>query len=147
MARKRGRPPKTPSSSAKKTPDKHAVVADDHARIDLSMSDEEALEDIDNLSPKKAMALLRNLDVLRDRVKSKIPTEEKAYEGLKPHEEEGVDMSSQAKKGETKQPSVWDNFDISKLRNAGEKLNYVEPEIKEGVALGKIDLEDVESLA
>ncbi|KAK7273914.1 hypothetical protein RIF29_14981 [Crotalaria pallida] len=89
MARKRGRPSKTPSSSAKKTPDKHASVVDDQICIDLTMSDEETLEDIHNLSPKKAEALLRNLDSLRARISNKLPMDIRTNEGLKPHEEDG----------------------------------------------------------
>ncbi|KAK7235685.1 hypothetical protein RIF29_46078 [Crotalaria pallida] len=54
MGRKRGRPPKTPSSSNKKSPsaEKEAVAS---TSVEFSLSDEEALEDIDSLTPKKAL--------------------------------------------------------------------------------------------
>ncbi|KAK7242958.1 hypothetical protein RIF29_37740 [Crotalaria pallida] len=32
-----------------------------------------------------------------------------------------------------KRPSIWDSFDISKLRNAGEKLKYHQPEKKQAL--------------
>ncbi|KAK7283620.1 hypothetical protein RIF29_13260 [Crotalaria pallida] len=41
-------------------------------------------------------------------------------------------------------PSVWDNFDISKLWNAGEKLKFYKLELKEGTSFGKIEASDVE---
>ncbi|KAK7260252.1 hypothetical protein RIF29_26150 [Crotalaria pallida] len=74
MARKRGRLPKTPSSSAKKTPGKQDSIDGDHERFDVSHLDEEDLEDIENLSPKKVETLLRNLDLLRDKIKEKVLT-------------------------------------------------------------------------
>ncbi|KAK7256121.1 hypothetical protein RIF29_29556 [Crotalaria pallida] len=76
MARKRGRPPKTPSSSARKSPDKHAHVNDNPCRIDLSLSDEETLEAIDNLSSKKATEMLRNLEALKQWAKKVKPSKE-----------------------------------------------------------------------
>ncbi|KAK7266509.1 hypothetical protein RIF29_19153 [Crotalaria pallida] len=82
MVRRRGRPPKTPSSSAKKTPDKQTTVEEEHVRIDLRLSNEETLADIDNLSPKKVEVLLRNLESLRARISSKLLVEEKVDEGM-----------------------------------------------------------------
>ncbi|KAK7243662.1 hypothetical protein RIF29_38470 [Crotalaria pallida] len=72
MGRKRGRPPKTPSSSNKKSPSagKEAVAS---TSVEFSLSDEEALEDIDSLTPKKAAELLQSIDLLRQKVQSKIP--------------------------------------------------------------------------
>ncbi|KAK7280824.1 hypothetical protein RIF29_08337 [Crotalaria pallida] len=40
--------------------------------------------------------------------------------------------------------SIWDSFDITKLRNAGEKLNFVEPTIKEGIEDGTIPEANIE---
>ncbi|KAK7267790.1 hypothetical protein RIF29_20469 [Crotalaria pallida] len=77
MARKRGRPPKTPSSSNKKTQEQQPHKEDENFRVDLSLSDEETLEEIDNLSPKKAEVLLRNLETLRARIEGKIQEKEK----------------------------------------------------------------------
>ncbi|KAK7255774.1 hypothetical protein RIF29_29193 [Crotalaria pallida] len=71
MARKRGRPPKTPSSSGKKPPSKPQDTIDDQPRLDLNQLDEDDLEEIDNLTPKKAEALLKNLDLLREKIKGK----------------------------------------------------------------------------
>ncbi|KAJ8431247.1 hypothetical protein Cgig2_011771 [Carnegiea gigantea] len=41
--------------------------------------------------------------------------------------------------------SFWANFDISKLRNVGHKLEYIQPQIHNEVKCMKIVLEDVES--
>ncbi|KAK7251056.1 hypothetical protein RIF29_33929 [Crotalaria pallida] len=72
MGRKRGRPSKTPSSSNKKSPsaEKEAVAS---SSAEFSLFDEEALEDIDSLTPKKAAELLQSIDLLRQKVQSKIP--------------------------------------------------------------------------
>ncbi|KAK7273802.1 hypothetical protein RIF29_14865 [Crotalaria pallida] len=40
--------------------------------------------------------------------------------------------------------NVWKSFDISKLRSAGEKLQFFQPELKDGVAIGKIENADIE---
>ncbi|KAK7288466.1 hypothetical protein RIF29_01926 [Crotalaria pallida] len=69
MARKKGRPPKTPSSSSKKTPsaEKRPEAS---SSLEFSLSDEEALEDIESLTPKKAAELLQSIDLLRQRVQT-----------------------------------------------------------------------------
>ncbi|KAK7259603.1 hypothetical protein RIF29_25213 [Crotalaria pallida] len=113
MARKRGRPPKTPSSSTKKTPEQQTHNEDETFRVDLTLSDEETLEDIDNLSPKKVEVLLRNLDTLRARIEGKVQEKEKAKSSKKV-QEEGDKRSNVQLNGVqepiavTKQPSVWD---------------------------------------
>ncbi|KAK7273319.1 hypothetical protein RIF29_14368 [Crotalaria pallida] len=77
MARKRGRPPKTPSSSNNKSQEKQPLNDDGNFCVDLSLSDEETLGEIDNLSPKKAEILLRNLETLRVRIEGKQWVEKK----------------------------------------------------------------------
>ncbi|KAK7256167.1 hypothetical protein RIF29_29604 [Crotalaria pallida] len=106
MARKRGRPPKTPSFSSKKTPEKQDHCDDIHGGLDLSLSDEDTLEAIDNLSPKKAEEMLKNLEVLKDRIKKKIPTE-------KTPEKEGVSCDN-------------DGVIQAKLQKAGEETVNVD---------------------
>ncbi|KAK7266123.1 hypothetical protein RIF29_18763 [Crotalaria pallida] len=71
MAKKRGRPPKTPSSSARKAPDVHSSHDEEHVKFDLAQLDDDDLADIESLTPKKAEVLLRNLDVLREKIKEK----------------------------------------------------------------------------
>ncbi|KAK7281821.1 hypothetical protein RIF29_10121 [Crotalaria pallida] len=71
MARKKGRPPKTPSYSAKKTPLHHKETDGDDSLSDLAGLDAEDLDDINNLSPKKAALLLRNLDAIRAKLTGK----------------------------------------------------------------------------
>ncbi|KAK7243578.1 hypothetical protein RIF29_38383 [Crotalaria pallida] len=113
MERKRGRPPKTPSSSNKKTQEQQPHKEDENFRVDLSLSDEETLEEIDNLSPKKAEVLLRNLDTLRARIEGKVQEKEKDDSSKKVQEEcdkrSSVQLNGvQEPIAVTKQPSVWD---------------------------------------
>ncbi|KAK7273508.1 hypothetical protein RIF29_14560 [Crotalaria pallida] len=71
MPKKRGRPPKnTPQSSNKK----HDVPSRDvpyPQPFDLTQIDDDDLTEIDNLSPKQAEIWLKNLNVLRERIKGK----------------------------------------------------------------------------
>lgn len=41
--------------------------------------------------------------------------------------------------------SIWDKFDISKISNAGIKLEYVSPKKDGDSMIGKIGIEDIES--
>ncbi|KAK7281886.1 hypothetical protein RIF29_10237 [Crotalaria pallida] len=77
MARKKGRPPKTPSSSSKKTPSAEKRPEASSSSLEFSLSDEEELEDIESLTPKKAAELLQSIYLLRQRVQSKIPVVQK----------------------------------------------------------------------
>ncbi|KAK7268179.1 hypothetical protein RIF29_20870 [Crotalaria pallida] len=119
MARKHGRPPKTPSSSNKKTQEQQPHKEDENFRVDLSLSDEETLEEIDNLSPKKAEVLLRNLETLRARIEGKVQEKEKT-DSIKKVQEEGDKRGSvqmnrvQEPIAVTKQPSVWDKKHVKK---------------------------------
>ncbi|KAK7287277.1 hypothetical protein RIF29_00479 [Crotalaria pallida] len=72
MARKKGRPPKTPSSSSssKKTPSAEKRPEASSSSLEFSLSDDEALEDIESLTPKKAAELLQSIDLLRQRVQT-----------------------------------------------------------------------------
>ncbi|KAK7282014.1 hypothetical protein RIF29_10478 [Crotalaria pallida] len=94
MARKKGRPPKSPSPAA--TP-----ISSIPKNLDLENLDDEDHEDIDALSPKKASSILRKLDALRSRIKGKAIEDDK----------EGNNSDA-----------VPNQPDITKLRNAGEKL-------------------------
>ncbi|KAK7273512.1 hypothetical protein RIF29_14564 [Crotalaria pallida] len=133
MAKKRGRPAKvTPSTS--KQHGEH-----DHSTIESIPLDFETLDDIDfdALSPKQAEKVLTALDELRMKVSAKTLNtkvdEEEARS--KDEEEKNKDSSNdgsatltRADQNENmidtrkKGPTVWENFDISKLRNAGGKL-------------------------
>ncbi|KAK7250901.1 hypothetical protein RIF29_33663 [Crotalaria pallida] len=70
MAKKKGRPPKTPSSSAKKPQDTNNdhEAPKENTQRGLVQLDDDDLETLDSLSPTKAMALLKNLDALRGKV-------------------------------------------------------------------------------
>ncbi|KAK7267673.1 hypothetical protein RIF29_20351 [Crotalaria pallida] len=71
MPKKRGHPPKnTPqaSSNQQANPSRDAI---DPQAFDIMQLDEEDLQEIDNLSPKQAVVWLKNLDVIRDRIKGK----------------------------------------------------------------------------
>ncbi|KAK7287146.1 hypothetical protein RIF29_00220 [Crotalaria pallida] len=67
MAKKRGRPPKTPSSSAKKPQSIDPKTIEEDLQQGLVQLDDDDLENLDSLSPKKVMALLKNLDALREK--------------------------------------------------------------------------------
>ncbi|KAK7243518.1 hypothetical protein RIF29_38317 [Crotalaria pallida] len=64
MAKKKGRPPKSPSPH---TPTPTKIPKS----LDLQHIDDEDLEDIDALSPKKAASILQKLDELRSMIKGK----------------------------------------------------------------------------
>ncbi|KAK7273008.1 hypothetical protein RIF29_14054 [Crotalaria pallida] len=110
MGWKRGRPPKTPSSSAKKTLTKQAIDVDNQVNVDLSVSDEETLEDLENLTPKKAVVFLRNLDTMRERLLSKLQIDDNLDNSDMPQAKNKADEISQNRKGEedhnVKQPSA-----------------------------------------
>ncbi|KAK7273026.1 hypothetical protein RIF29_14072 [Crotalaria pallida] len=72
MAKRRGRPPKTPSSLAKKASNETDDDDGTRSKLDVALLDDEDLEEIDNLSLKKAEMLLKNLDLLREKVKEKV---------------------------------------------------------------------------
>ncbi|KAK7273452.1 hypothetical protein RIF29_14502 [Crotalaria pallida] len=83
MARKKGRPPKSPSthlSSPSNTIPKN---------LDLENLDEDDIEDIDALSPKKAASILEKLGALRAKIKGKAVIVE---------EEEGINNEVSNKK-------------------------------------------------
>ncbi|KAK7281427.1 hypothetical protein RIF29_09411 [Crotalaria pallida] len=140
MARKKGRPPKSPSPHPSPTPNTIPK------NLDLLNLDEEDMEDIEDLSPKKAGSILKKLDELRAKIKGKEIVEEEG-EGMN---KELITLNIITQNTSTQRPdpaflgeqprraSIWDSFDITKLRNAGEKLNFVEPTIKEGIEEGKI---------
>ncbi|KAK7273816.1 hypothetical protein RIF29_14879 [Crotalaria pallida] len=71
MAKRRGRPPKSPTSSAKKATNDPDDDDGTRRKLDVTLIDDEDLEEIDNLTPKKAEMLLKNLDLLREKVKEK----------------------------------------------------------------------------
>ncbi|KAK7258928.1 hypothetical protein RIF29_24519 [Crotalaria pallida] len=73
MTKKRGRPPRTPSSNDKHDAASKANTIYEPQTFDLSQLDEEDLNEISNLTPKKAEELLRNLDALRVKIQEKIP--------------------------------------------------------------------------
>ncbi|KAK7260422.1 hypothetical protein RIF29_26453 [Crotalaria pallida] len=130
MARNKGHPPKSPSSH--QSPPPNTIPKN----VDLENLDEEDIEDIDDLSPKKAASILKKLDALRAKIKGKAVLEAEV-EGINNEELIHKTPTRQAdlitNEEQPRRTSIWDSFDITKLRNAGEKLNFVEPEIKEGV--------------
>ncbi|KAK7290016.1 hypothetical protein RIF29_04121 [Crotalaria pallida] len=73
MARKKGRPPKSPSPHpSPKTPNTTSIPKN----LDLLNLDEDDMEDIEDLSPKKAGSILKKLDELRAKIKGKAIVEE-----------------------------------------------------------------------
>ncbi|KAK7281671.1 hypothetical protein RIF29_09863 [Crotalaria pallida] len=121
MAKKRGRPPKTPSSSAKKTPSKTLEEPEQQKSLDFTQLDEEDLEDLEKLKPKKVGELLKNLDMLREKVKEKTglmnenlsPIKVNEENVVQPNEEDSIDKEIKEKVSRkdheptaTKQPST-----------------------------------------
>ncbi|KAK7281507.1 hypothetical protein RIF29_09565 [Crotalaria pallida] len=68
MAKKRGRPPKTPTSTSKNK-DSDTKPPADVEGLELDVED---LSKIDNLSPKKALAWIEKLDDLRSKIKERV---------------------------------------------------------------------------
>ncbi|KAK7267604.1 hypothetical protein RIF29_20282 [Crotalaria pallida] len=69
--KKRGRPSKNATPSSSKQPTTTPRETPDPLTFDLSQLDDEDLIEIDNLTPKQIEAWLKNLDLLRDRIKNK----------------------------------------------------------------------------
>ncbi|KAK7281672.1 hypothetical protein RIF29_09864 [Crotalaria pallida] len=65
MAKKKGRPPKSPS------PHNSSPLPSIPKNLDFEQLDDDDFEDIDNLSPKKAASILKKLDMLRSKIKGK----------------------------------------------------------------------------
>ncbi|KAK7288603.1 hypothetical protein RIF29_02069 [Crotalaria pallida] len=136
MARKKGRPPKSPSTHL-------STPTNIPKNLDLDNLDDEDLEEIDDLSPKKAASILKKLDALRAKIKGKAFSD--ADNEDRPSEDLPGSPANNGKEEVVRKASAWDTFDNTKLRHAGEKLNYVKPGIKDGVAVGKIIATDIES--
>ncbi|KAK7256370.1 hypothetical protein RIF29_29812 [Crotalaria pallida] len=109
--------------------------------------DLKAIEDayIDNLSPKKTQELLQCIEDLR----AKLIGKDSADTGKEGTNTTEASNNSQGGKGNPenngtvpvqeilKVQNVWENFDITRLRNAEEKRIYHQPGMKDGVAMGK----------
>ncbi|KAK7289689.1 hypothetical protein RIF29_03533 [Crotalaria pallida] len=131
MAKKRGRPLKTLLSSAKKKTNDESANDPGPTCDDITLSDVETLEELDSLTPKKAALLLRNIDILRAKIKGKsiegkddaINEKETIVLNEKSviRDETVVQLQTETH-AKPATGSIWENFDISKLRNAGEKL-------------------------
>ncbi|KAK7273347.1 hypothetical protein RIF29_14396 [Crotalaria pallida] len=106
MARKRGRPPKSPLSSSKAT---NSASKGTTSRTDDALPiDFEALDDLDldNLSPKKQSQLLMLLDELKAKIKGKSANEEftaKSQELSKEKSPETIILSDQNKDSSPKE--------------------------------------------
>ncbi|KAK7281673.1 hypothetical protein RIF29_09865 [Crotalaria pallida] len=123
MARKRGRPPKSPSSSSK---------SEQHDRsepFDPLTLDWETLDDIDfaSLNPEQSKKMLLALEVM----KKKLQQHDVSNSDGGQKEETPVIIPTESPRqpqqpnGMEKQPNVWESFDISKLRNAGGAIQAI----------------------
>ncbi|KAK7256640.1 hypothetical protein RIF29_30094 [Crotalaria pallida] len=144
MPKKRGRPPKSPSSSSKQTPP--SMAKHDSVNLDFSLLQDRLLnlEGLDDLNSKQASDLMKNLDLIKEKLKGK---------QVMPDDVELVAETQLENQGNTDEPkkpdpikkaTIWDSFDITKLRNAGGMLDYHKPLVKEGTAIGKILRDDIE---
>ncbi|KAK7244746.1 hypothetical protein RIF29_39572 [Crotalaria pallida] len=81
MAKKRGRPPKTPSSQSKKTVGKAGNNVGTPSKVDFGDLDDEDLDDINNLSPKQAELWMKKIDLLRAKIQERASNNEKSTKG------------------------------------------------------------------
>ncbi|KAK7250919.1 hypothetical protein RIF29_33695 [Crotalaria pallida] len=136
MAKKRGRPSnqKPSSSSSSSTPENRvsSIYVNDSIPLDLNLLDDRSLslESLDALDSKQTECLLSKLDAIRQRIKGKkivnhdeeIVKETQFGDALENQNETETPKETEKPKevdhSSPKQPNVWDNFVISKLRNA-----------------------------
>ncbi|KAK7256555.1 hypothetical protein RIF29_30009 [Crotalaria pallida] len=146
MAKKRGRPPKTPSSSKSKdcSPE---LESPGPQKLDFSQLDEEDLAEIDSLSPKQAERLLKNLDVLREKIKGKTIMEEQQREPLCSQENKrdqedgsvkGDKQSTVEEPKRTEKPKSW----VEKRRPSKEDIEEIDDTLKKNRALEEGLIED-----
>ncbi|KAK7273850.1 hypothetical protein RIF29_14914 [Crotalaria pallida] len=90
MAKKRGRPPKSPSPQTEK---RSSTAKLDAQKLDLTCLDQQDLETIDNLSAKQLEALMQGLELIKARVHGKGQVETNGEEGVKVKEEEGINAN------------------------------------------------------
>ncbi|KAK7259589.1 hypothetical protein RIF29_25198 [Crotalaria pallida] len=114
MAKKRGRPPKHAiSSPTTETHDTRTTKIPYKEPVSL---DCEVLDEIEaklySLSSQQRLSVFQKLDALRSKIA-----------GMPPQANENEEIRIF---DDNKRQSVWDTFDISKLRHAGDKLNFVE---------------------
>ncbi|KAK7273662.1 hypothetical protein RIF29_14720 [Crotalaria pallida] len=107
MAKKRGRPPKTPTSTSKGPIDETVRPTQTPHKPDFSGLDEEELADIDSLTPKEALLWMEKIDLLRERVKEKTnpkPSDDPTVAcGTKPLEESVPETQDLQSAGHVKQ--------------------------------------------
>ncbi|KAK7290347.1 hypothetical protein RIF29_04691 [Crotalaria pallida] len=71
MGKRRGRPPKTPSSTTKNDSQNDVINSGSPQKLDFMQLDEEDIAYIDALSPKQAELWMQKIDVLRAKIKEK----------------------------------------------------------------------------
>ncbi|KAK7267219.1 hypothetical protein RIF29_19884 [Crotalaria pallida] len=140
MAKKKGRPPASPSSSSQKQSSGVPLSAIDPL-LDLSLIEEEDLALIDNLSAKQAEQLINSLDIIRAKIKGKSVEGPAQQKTIRSEVNTGINMpqsnpgvsnpNSSMTTNVTVNPnmarsaSVWASFDISKLRNSDSTMEVV----------------------
>ncbi|KAK7261409.1 hypothetical protein RIF29_27719 [Crotalaria pallida] len=122
------------------------------------------MESIDAMDESQASAVLKKLDQIREKVKGKKPFDNVVGKSVAkgPNPKTVVDPKAvadpksiddlpvanatvpnrafqlenpTAKETRSIRASVWETFDISKLRNSGEKLTYHQPTLRDGVSV------------
>ncbi|KAK7273632.1 hypothetical protein RIF29_14689 [Crotalaria pallida] len=120
MARKKGRPPKSPSPHPSPTPNSIPK------NLDLLNLDDEDMEDLEDLSPKKAGSILKKLDELRAKIKGKAIVEETG-EGMDKElialntttqNNGNQDLDPKSSGEQPRRASIWDSEDIEKVDDA-----------------------------
>ncbi|KAK7259584.1 hypothetical protein RIF29_25193 [Crotalaria pallida] len=84
MARKKRKPPKSPTFHTSSPAPSNAIPKN----LELEHLDEDDFDDIDALSPKKAASILQKLDALRAKIKGKAVADDEGHtnEDLEPDE-------------------------------------------------------------
>ncbi|KAK7267087.1 hypothetical protein RIF29_19751 [Crotalaria pallida] len=110
MPKKRGRPPKSPSSSSKQTPP--SLPKHDSVSLDLSLLQDRLLnlEDLDDLSSKQAFELMKSLDVIKEKLKGK---------QVMPDDVELVSETQFEKPGNVDDPKKTDPKDLNSYEGVG----------------------------
>ncbi|KAK7281197.1 hypothetical protein RIF29_08969 [Crotalaria pallida] len=114
MTKRRGRPPKTPTSTTK-----NKEIAVEKTMDDAMLLDAEDLAEIDNLSPKQAKTWMEKIDVLRSKIKERAD--------LQSQEENGVnhDASSPESAEKVKEAIVKETIPSENVADAEKEANAV----------------------
>ncbi|KAK7268538.1 hypothetical protein RIF29_21238 [Crotalaria pallida] len=140
MAKKRGRPSKhSPSTLSSSTPKHVSTPKQDANSIDFSLIHDRILnfDGLDGLNSNQANNILQNIDAIKEKVVKRMTVDPSDAEVVRENQLNLKEQSNSVGVPEeaAKKPSIWESFDITKLRNAGGKLEFHQPSVKEGTSI------------